>query len=597
MEKDLPKISEEVKLKFGPESDIIKEYMEEVSKIVNSKFNQKTTKEFTSKWINRQLQSPEIDDDFEEDELETLKNLSSSEVQSLLVSKEKTYSQIVKQYQLLKAEGKNEHNEMTWSLFEKPLTKAQEIDGDLLEMTKTEIEEKYPLLGFVMSIKDSIYMKDTPTTCGLFVNLDRVATRNPEMINILRNKGVVMTSKGNIPQLLFSAECGNNLYGQGMNPYDKTRTCGGSSGGEAALIALGYNNCAIGTDIGGSIRIPALFCGVAGLKPTSRRLSFQPHSTFFHRKFGSEKIPCQVNSIHDIQFVIPPTMGPLARNIHDVEKIMKVLVQDQSYDRYVHPIPWRSDMKYTKKIGVFKGISMVELGPTAKRAIDESIQALLAAKYEVIEFDIDDIFEDAVANACIAFNKNKYLRTIIYGETKIKEPLFPLYSLVKQLYSAPIFMVKFMANREKNERRKFLLDSFLKSRKIPQQELMKLRDALYYKLVERMNEQRVCALLAPGVPTPAFKLQLSNKCLLANMYTFAWNYLDMPTGVIKVCNVREDEQFYESKYNDELTKCLKLNAQDSKGMPMGISVVGRAMEEEIVVSVLKDIENNLGKIL
>lgn len=80
---------------------------------------------------------------------------------------------------------------------------------------------------------------------------------------------------------MFSLESFNHVYGEAKNPYDIRRTPGGSSGGEAALVRLGLCNAAIGSDIAGSLRIPALFCGLVTLKPTAFRLSIYPMSEFF----------------------------------------------------------------------------------------------------------------------------------------------------------------------------------------------------------------------------------------------------------------------------------------------------------------------------
>jgi Asp-tRNA(Asn)/Glu-tRNA(Gln) amidotransferase A subunit family amidase len=579
------------------EENLIEDYLEEISTIVKSKFNEKKVNAFTQKYIQRQLHGPKIDDEFDEDEMENHKKLSASEIHNLLINKEITYSEVVKKYHLLKSKGNNEHRDLTWSLYNKPLARAQEFDGEIFEMTSNEIKEKYPLLGFVMSIKDSIYMKDTPSTSGLFINLDRVATKDAEILEILKSKGAVLTSKGNIPQLLFSSECGNNIFGEGLNPHNKERSPGGSSGGEAALIALGYNNASLGTDVGGSVRIPAFFCGVTALKPTSKRVSIKAQGRFFDRRYGSDRNPAQVKSKYDKQFVIPTCLGPLGRTVDDIEAVMKVLVEDQSFDRTIVNIPWRSEMTFKKKIGVFKGTSLVDLGPTAKRAIDEAIQALLEANYEVIEFEMEDLFNEMIVNAIQAYNKNRLLRCIMYEETYIKEPIYPLYNLAKTLFSAPTFMVRFINAREKQKRKKMLIEGFLNSKEISQQDLMEITEGLYSTLVEKMKEQNISAILAPGFPVPAFKLKLSNKCNLAVCYTFAWNLIDVPVGVMKICNVKENEQFYESEHKDELTEVLKENAKDSKGMPIGVSIIGKTFEEEIVLKIMKDIEDNLGKIL
>lgn len=580
-----------------PAESLAQEYLREAEALVDRKFDAEKAQAFTSKWIERQLKEPRVPEKFEAEELEAVCAMTAGALHRALGAKTLGYSEAVKKLHLLKAAGQNAHRALTWSFFAKPLARAEQFDQRAAGLSPGEVSREFPLAGFVMSIKDSIYVKGSPSTAGMFANLDRVPARDPQVVQTLRAKGAVITSKGNVPQLLFSPECGNNIFGEARHPLDETRTPGGSSGGEAALIALGFNNASLGTDIGGSVRIPALFCGISALKPTSTRVSARAQGKHFDRRYGSDRRPPKMTCWEDTQLVIPTCLGPLAKSAEDLETLMRVLVADQSFDRNVAPLPWREDVKFYKKVGVFKGHPLVELGPTAKRALDEAIQALLEAKYEVIEFDIEDLFAEAVAVALLAYNKNKSLQSVMYGSTKIHEPLFPLYELPRRLYSAPQLLLKFLARREEQPRRKMLIDAFLDAKKVSQQALLRRRDQLYYRLVERMQEHGVSAVLAPGVPTPAFKLKLSNKCLLANCYTFAWNLLDVPVGVTRVCHVREDEQFYESRHDDEVSAVLRENAQGSKGLPMGVSVVGKVFEEEVVLKVLRDIEENLGKIL
>ena len=105
--------------------------------------------------------------------------------------------------------------------------------------------------------------------------------KNTRLIKHIIKRGGLFVSKGNVPQALFSLESFNHVYGEARNPYDIRRVPGGSSGGEAALVRLGLVNAAIGSDIAGSLRIPALFCGICTLKPTALRLPLSSMTQFF----------------------------------------------------------------------------------------------------------------------------------------------------------------------------------------------------------------------------------------------------------------------------------------------------------------------------
>jgi len=138
---------------------------------------------------------------------------------------------------------------------------------ELIEKEKIS-KKSHPLLGFFASLKDCLKMKDTLTTSGLYLNLHKKCPKSPYTLKKLTKSGLLILSKGNIPMALFSYECMNNIFGKTTNPYMSGRVPGGSTGGDACLVRLGLANCALGNDSGGSLIIPALFCGLFTLRCT-----------------------------------------------------------------------------------------------------------------------------------------------------------------------------------------------------------------------------------------------------------------------------------------------------------------------------------------
>jgi amidase len=138
----------------------------------------------------------------------------------------------------------------------------------------------------------------------------------------LRAAGAIVLGKTNVPELSLAFESDNLVYGRTNNPYDLTRTPGGSSGGEAAIIAAGGSPLGLGTDAAGSIRLPAHFCGIAGLKPTHGRV---PRSGAF---------PPPVGLLADLWQV-----GPLARRVEDLIASLPILVGPDGHDPSVAPVP------------------------------------------------------------------------------------------------------------------------------------------------------------------------------------------------------------------------------------------------------------------
>lgn len=175
--------------------------------------------------------------------------------------------------------------------------------------------ETGPLLGVPLSIKDAFHMQGVETTLGSLLHRGQVAKRDSGVVRRLRAAGAVFTGKTNTAEFGQSATTDNLLGADTANPWDTTRTPGGSSGGAAASVAAGMANVAVGSDGGGSVRIPAAFCGLVGLKPT-RGLCPDEHG---------------FRAMTD--FVSP---GPLAWRVDDARIVLSVLA-DHAFQRRPAP--------------------------------------------------------------------------------------------------------------------------------------------------------------------------------------------------------------------------------------------------------------------
>ncbi len=134
-----------------------------------------------------------------------------------------------------------------------------------------------PLHGVPVTVKDSYDVAGLPTRLGSFFAPEAPAGEDSAVVQRLRRAGAIIIGKTNTPEFLASYETDNFITGRTNNPWNVERTPGGSSGGEAAAIASGCSPGGVGSDGGGSIRVPAHFCGIAGLKPTPGRISLIGH--------------------------------------------------------------------------------------------------------------------------------------------------------------------------------------------------------------------------------------------------------------------------------------------------------------------------------
>ena len=152
-------------------------------------------------------------------------------------------------------------------------------------------DARSPLHGLPISVKESLDMAGLASTLGAVSRKTHRAGEDAVVIELLRDAGAVILGRTNVSQLLLYHESRNPLFGQTANPWSLDHTPGGSSGGEGAAIAAGMSPLGVGTDVGGSIRVPAHFSGIAGLKPTLDRWSNGGSNTALR---GQEAVRSQV---------------------------------------------------------------------------------------------------------------------------------------------------------------------------------------------------------------------------------------------------------------------------------------------------------------
>jgi len=169
--------------------------------------------------------------------------------------------------------------------------------------------ERAPLLGLPMTVKEAHNVEGLPTTWGSEAFKDWIAPADSVGVARLKAAGAVILGKTNVPPFLADWQSNNPVYGRTVNPHDPTRSPGGSSGGSAAALAAGMVPLEFGSDIGGSIRVPAAFCGVCGHKPSYNLVPVRGHA------------PPGLDNLPPVLAVI----GPMARSVADLELAMEVL--------------------------------------------------------------------------------------------------------------------------------------------------------------------------------------------------------------------------------------------------------------------------------
>lgn len=269
--------------------------------------------------------------------------------------------------------------------FDAAIASAKELDAYYATHGRTV----GPLHGVPVSLKDQFHVRGVETSMGYVGWLGTFegvkGTGNEkvvesEMVELLRRAGAVLYVKTSVPATLMSGETVNNIIGYTLNPKNKRLTAGGSSGGEGALIGARGSPVGLGTDIGGSIRIPAAFNGLYGLRPSTGRLPYHG----------------MANSM-DGQNAVLSVVGPLATNAASLRLITQAILQQEPWnvDPAVHEIPWRPDPEQDIQnratgsdgglvFAVMRTDGIITPHPPVLRAIDQTVTALRNAGHEVL---------------------------------------------------------------------------------------------------------------------------------------------------------------------------------------------------------------------
>jgi amidase len=249
-------------------------------------------------------------------------------------------------------------------LAEDALAEARERETDALRGEPLGL-----LHGVPVTIKDSFDVAGMPTRCGSRLRKTTPAAADAAAVARLRAAGAIILGKTNTPELLAAYESDNLITGRSNNPWDLERTPGGSSGGEAAAIAAFCSPGGIGTDGGGSIRVPAHFCGIAGLKPTPGRIPVLGH-------YPSMGYPGGLVGV----------AGPLARTAEDLRLLFSVLASYHPQDPFSVPVPPRPVELKHLRIGVWEQFYSVPVDPEIRAAVQRAAAMLTGQFFEVDEY-------------------------------------------------------------------------------------------------------------------------------------------------------------------------------------------------------------------
>jgi Asp-tRNA(Asn)/Glu-tRNA(Gln) amidotransferase A subunit family amidase len=395
-----------------------------------------------------------------------------------------------------------------------------------------------PLHGVPISIKGSLEVEEMRCESGTRLRAGFVATQDAPLVARLRNAGAIVLGVTNTPELLMAWETDNLLYGRTNNPWDLERTPGGSSGGEAAAIAVGMSAGGVGSDGGGSIRVPAHFSGICGLKPTPGRIPATGHYP-----------------VSGGPFALIGVVGPIARTVGDLKMFFEVMQGPDDGDTCAAPVSLHSPSEAevrNLRVGYFEDDGRTPVTAETRAAVRMAADALRRAGFQVEPFRPDGLEEARIL----------WKKFFVKAGGMLIRPMFD-----GREHDASPILSQFLdwSAAEPELTGESLLQAWIR------------RDSLRADFLKQMR--RFPILLCPVAAIPAFRhgersWKIDGKTvdyLDAWSYTEWFNLLGNPATVVPVSR-----------------------SLAAEGLPIGVQIVGRPWQEEQVLAVAAALEKECG---
>ena len=502
----------------------------------------------------------------------TLTSLSATELAALIARGEISSVEAVEAH-IERIEHVNPVlNAVVVKRYEAALAEAREADE-----RRARGEALGPLHGVPITIKECLDLAGTPSTFGLPSRANTVAEQDDVYVARMREAGAIILGKTNVAQLLYFIESDNPLYGRTNNPWNLDRSSGGSSGGQAAIIAAGGSPIGLGTDLGGSIRVPATFCGIAGLKPTAGRI---PDAGRYSEPLGERAIVSQV--------------GVLARQVSDVALGLEIINGGRNPD-VEPPMPLgdpgtvdvsRLRVAYYTDDGTFK------VAPAVRRAVLEAADTLKNCGAQVTAWSPPDVQHavDLFFGIMSADGGRGLIQTL--GKNK-RDPRIKTLLFMGQRSRPTLALLGWLFRLLGQEGLAGSIRNFGHKDTLHYWQLVEAQMEYQRRFLEALNHDEggpFDLILCPACSLPAFTHGSASNLILAGGYTALYNVLGYPTGIVPVTRVRSDEEVGRTPSRDIVEQTARKVELGSAGLPVGVQVVARPWREHVVLAAMRTIE-------
>ncbi|KAG2187198.1 hypothetical protein INT44_004870 [Umbelopsis vinacea] len=490
---------------------------------------------------------------FSTEELE-ITELSVPALLKAIEDKKWTAVQVTKAYCKRAAYAQQLLNCLSEMVFDRAIAEAQELD----DYYEANGKLKGSLHGLPVSIKDNHLLKGTTSGVGFTSWTTTIHNEDSVIAQLLMREGAIIYCKTTVPMAMLSVETESRVYGLTMNPWNRTHTAGGSSGGEGALSAFGGSPVGLGSDIGGSIRVPANYNGIYGIRGTIGRIPTAGTLT---------GLPGQ--------FHIKSVAGPMARSLESVELIAKLLYNSnpERLDENCVPMPWREPVLPKKLVfGVIRSDKVCRPTPAVTRALEKAIEAVKAQGHEVIEWDpVDVTLAGDISMEFFTADGGDLLKDSMEDEPALEHQFGSLK--LKPVPSSRIWA----AQRERTKIEKAVLAQWNKSCNLSE------------------SGQVMDGIISPVSAVPAYP----HRQPMYVTYTSYWNLVDYPSVAFPV--LKADASIDGKPEIEYITKAEKqlwdgFDPVACDGGCVGLQIITRRFEDEKALKLAGVISDALKKL-
>ncbi|XP_065157256.1 fatty-acid amide hydrolase 2-B-like [Atheta coriaria] len=451
------------------------------------------------------------------------KKISSFEVVSNFIERQKQVNPVL--------------NAIVADRYEDALQEARNVDKFLetTELTETELSERKPLLGVPITVKESLSMQGMPLVVGAKNRRGFIAEKHGESVRMVIEAGGIPLCVTTTPELCISNETNNLVTGKTNNPYNIGTTCGGSSGGEGALISSAASVCGLGSDIMGSVRIPAAFCGIFGHKPSTGVVDISGHVPWSEEPLFKKCL----------------SIGPLCRYAEDLLIVTKILTKNNPLLRLDEKVNLNNiNVHFMEDNG--NPANTLKVHPLIKHRIKQSVDHFRNKwKCHISDVKFDDARFDPVIIALFLSYQNDY----ISDNVKVG------YQWMKSIFGKADYSMGLLLYLLGKNHPKLLIDS------CETDTILKFVTHFEQKIDHVLGDNGI--LLYPTFPTPAFKHGASCFTLSSCTYPGLANLLGLPATTVPV----------------GLTE---------NGLPVGIQVIAARNQDRLCLAVAKELESVFG---